>query len=261
MKKRFIIELAYQGKNYHGWQSQPNALTVQESVENALSTLLRTEISVTGAGRTDTGVHASYYVAHFDGPADIQADYLCYKLNSYLDSSVSVFSIKETSDDFHARFKAISRTYKYHIHTKKSAFLSDLSYAYTQKLDVGLMQKASDYLLEIKDFSSFAKLHSNNKTNICNLSQCQWEAHPGYLIFTIKADRFLRNMVRAITGTLLDAGRGKISLDEFREIVNSKDNQKAGKSAPSVGLYLFDIEYPEKYNIKNNPDFGLFPFL
>ncbi|MCF8379635.1 MAG: tRNA pseudouridine(38-40) synthase TruA [Bacteroidales bacterium] len=261
MKQRYIIELSYSGKNFHGWQIQPNANTVQQYLQESLSILTQEEIIITGAGRTDTGVHASYYVAHFDSDSDLDTESLSFRLNQFVSKDLSIFSIRRTSDDFHARFDALSRTYKYIINTKKSAFLNNLSYYYSGDLDLEKMNVCSTILMEYSDFTSFAKLHSDNKTNICKIEKAVWEKHDDYVIFTIKADRFLRNMVRAITATLLDVGKGKIDMKEFKNIINKKDNQLASMSAPAKGLYLYDIEYEGKFGLRNLGKNGVFPFL
>lgn len=259
--KRYIIELAYSGKNYHGWQNQPNAITVQEVLEKAISTILGTDISLTGAGRTDSGVHASYFVAHFDCESHFNCGKLTHKLNRYLKKDISVFTVKETSGEFHARFEAVSRTYKYVISKKKSVFLPELAMLYTGDLDLQKMNAASSIILNTSDFTSFAKLHSDNKTSVCEIKNIGWESRGDIIVFTITADRFLRNMVRSITATLLEIGKSKLSLAELEEIINSKDNQKTPMSAPAHGLYLFDIQYPETYKLKNPVGESEFPFI
>lgn len=261
MKQRYIIELSYSGKNFHGWQIQANAKTVQQYLQESLSTLLQEEIVITGAGRTDTGVHASYYVAHFDCEAELDADSLLFRLNQFLSKDLSVFSIRKTDNNFHARFGAISRTYKYIINTRKSVFINNLSHYYSGDLNLEKMNECSSLLMNYSDFTSFAKLHSDNKTNICKIEKAVWERHNDYLIFTIRADRFLRNMVRAITATLMDVGKGKISVEEFKAIIDGKDNQLASMSAPAKGLYLWDIEYEGKYGLGNLGKNNIFPFL
>ena len=226
MNKKYAIELSYHGKNYHGWQIQVNAKTIQEELEYALSTIIRARIHLTGAGRTDTGVHASYYVAHFLTDAEFDPADIAFKLNSFLPESIAIFSVKKVDSDFHARFKAVSRTYKYLLYKKKSAFLSELAYVYTAGLDIQKMNSAATTLLKHTDFSSFAKLHSDNKTNNCSISHAEWHSYGDFIIFTITADRFLRNMVRAISGTLIDIGKGSVNLEEFEDIIRSKDNQR-----------------------------------
>ena len=261
MKNRYIIELSYLGKNFHGWQIQPNATTVQQYLQESVSTILREEVTITGAGRTDTGVHASYYVAHFDTETLLDTDAFGRKLNYFLSNDITIFSVHKSDPEFHARFNALSRSYKYICSLNKSPFLTDLCYSYQVSLDFEEMNTASALLLEYNDFTSFAKLHSDNKTNLCQIKEAKWELHGDCLIFTIKADRFLRNMVRAITGTIFDVGNGRIGLEEFKKIIEGRDNQLASASAPAKGLYLSDIEYDEKYACVNPGIKKDFPFL
>ena len=243
---RYFIYLSYNGTNYHGWQVQPNALTVQETLNNALSTMLQEEIETVGAGRTDTGVHASFFTAHFESlnnKLDKDKKWV-YKLNGILPDDIVINNITRVSPDAHARFDALSRTYKYHISKKKDPFNREFSYLLYGHLDINKMNKASLLLYDYTDFTSFSKLHADVKTNNCRVSLVKWEQIGNQIIFTIKADRFLRNMVRAIVGTLLEAGRGKLGIDEFRKIIESKDRSQAAASAPAHGLFLTNIEYP-----------------
>lgn len=241
---RYQIQLSYLGTRYFGWQRQPNAISVQEEIEKALSTILREEITVVGAGRTDTGVHASFYVLHFDSLTEISDDTdLAYHLNRFLPNDIAIQKIEKTSDVFHARFSAVSRTYKYYISTVKDPFTIETSYQFTVPLDIDKMNEAAKVLFEFTDFTSFAKLHTDVKTNICKIFQAEWEKSGTMLVFTIKADRFLRNMVRAIVGTLLEVGKGKITVDDFRKIIESKHRGAAGTSVPPQGLFLVDIGY------------------
>ncbi|TNF42798.1 MAG: tRNA pseudouridine(38-40) synthase TruA [Bacteroidetes bacterium] len=241
---RYAIQLSYKGTRYFGWQRQSNEISVQEVLEKALSTILREEISVVGAGRTDTGVHASYYIAHFDSENEITDPFqLAFKLNRFLPDDIAIQKIRKVNNDFHARFSAISRTYKYYISTGKNPFTTDTSFQYTVPLNVDLMNEAAGILLEYTDFTSFAKLHTDVKTNNCKIYQAEWEKPGDQLIFTIKADRFLRNMVRAIVGTLIEVGKGKISAEDFVQIIERKDRGEAGTSVPPQGLFLVDIEY------------------
>ncbi len=256
---RFFIELSYRGTNYHGWQVQPNADTVQFRLEEALSTILRKKVSLTGAGRTDTGVHASYFTAHFD-EEKAMTEYFIRRLNGFLPHDIRVFRICRVPDNAHARFDALSRTYRYLIVPEKHPFTKNLTAFIPGKQDLALLNEASSYLLSCKDFAAFSKLHSNNKTTICRIDYVSWVRYREFLIFTITADRFLRNMVRSLVGTLLEAGRGKISLQEFREIVLSRDRSNAGTSAPAEGLYLTDIRYPENYGLNNPGKDELLPF-
>ncbi|MEP2058428.1 MAG: tRNA pseudouridine(38-40) synthase TruA [Maribacter litoralis] len=241
---RFFIQFSYFGKAYHGWQNQPNAITVQEVLEKGMSKLLNSPVSLMGAGRTDTGVHAKMMYAHFDVDAleDIQ-DYI-FRLNSFLPNDIAVERIFEVKDDAHARFHATARTYEYHIAKSKDPFTTDLAYFVKKELDVEQMNIAANLLLGKKDFECFSKSNTDVFTNICDLREAQWSIKENNLIFTITADRFLRNMVRAIVGTLINVGLGKYSLDYVNTILKSKDRTKAGVSVPAKGLYLTSIVYP-----------------
>lgn len=244
---RYFIQLSYKGSNYCGWQIQPNGITIQEVVTKALSTILSEKIDLTGAGRTDTGVHALYYIAHFDSEnTSLHIDNtLIYKLNSFLPKDISIQQIFSVKADANARFDAISRTYLYYIHQQKDPFLEETSWYFPHKLNIDLMNQASDILLLYTDFTSFSKLHTDVKTNNCKIFKSQWTIDNYKLQFEIKADRFLRNMVRAVVGTLIDVGKEKITLDEFIEIIESKNRNNAGISVPAHGLFLATIEYPE----------------
>jgi tRNA pseudouridine38-40 synthase len=241
---RYKINLSYNGKNYHGWQLQPNAVTVQEVLNRALTLLLKEKIETLGAGRTDTGVHARFYTAHFDcegGISDIKG--FVFKLNRFLPKDIAVFDIEKTDESFNARFSAKSRTYKYYIHQGKDVFADGFSWFYPYKLDVQLMNEGCGILKETKDFESFCKTGADSKTTICNLQEAYFSKEGNKIIFTVKADRFLRNMVRALVGTLTDLGTGRITLEDLRRIINAKNRCKAGQSVPACGLYLVDIEY------------------
>lgn len=240
---RYFIEFSYCGKNYFGYQIQPREISVQQELEKALSTLLRQEIKTTGAGRTDTGVHAKKMFAHFD--TDIKPDQnLVYKLNSFLSDDISVKRIFEVKDDFHARFNATYRTYEYYISSEKNPFTQDSSWQmWRRKLDIDQMNEACKILFEYEDFTSFAKLHTDNKTNNCRIYKAIWEQNGAELKFTISADRFLRNMVRAIVGTMVEIGNGKIKPEDLRKIIEKKDRNSAGTSAPPQGLFLVDVGY------------------
>ena len=241
---RYFIELAYNGKNYFGWQIQPKQISVQEVIQKALSTLLRTLIEIVGAGRTDTGVHAKKMYAHFDFEGDLPPD-LVYRLNSFLPSDVVIYKIHPMTAEAHARFDALERTYHYFVQIGKNPFNFDTTWQIRYDLDVEKMNQACVYLLGQKDFSSFAKLHTDVKTHVCDVKFAKWERTGEVLKFTITADRFLRNMVRAIVGTLVDVGKGKISLEEFNTIIEQKDRSFASGSAPAQGLYLVDVVYPD----------------
>ena len=242
---RYFIRLAYNGAPFHGWQIQPHDNSVQEVLEQALGTVLRTPVAVTGAGRTDTGVNARTMYAHFDVDAPIaDVDGLCRSLNGLLGRDVAVYAIFPVADDAHARFDATSRTYKYFLHTAKSPFLYPLSWECHFDLDFDLMNEAAERLLHYTDFTSFSKLHTDVKTNNCRVTHARWERVGEQWVFTITADRFLRNMVRAVVGTLVEVGRHRISVDEFCRIIEAKDRCEAGNSMPGNALFLWDITYP-----------------
>lgn len=241
---RYFIELSYHGKKYHGWQNQPDAISVQEVIEKALSTILRTEIAIVGAGRTDTGVHAKQMYAHFDTEKIFDSSALTYKLNSFLPNDIAVRAVYKVANDAHARFDATSRTYEYWIVTKKNPFHIHSAHTVYKKLDVSLMNEAAKELFNYKDFKCFSKTHTDVKTYICTIEKAIWEQKNEVLIFTIRADRFLRNMVRAIVGTLLNVGLGKLSITEFKKIIESRDRSNAGTSVPGKALYLTEVTYP-----------------
>lgn len=244
--QRYFIYLAYEGTNYHGWQIQPNGVSVQECLQKALSTFLRTEIEVVGAGRTDASVHAKLMVAHFDcGKEFSDLTLLADKMNRILPPDISVFRVCKVNPEAHARFDATSRTYKYYITTVKYPFNRHLKCRMHGTLDYELMNRAAQTLFDYTDFTSFSKLHTDAKTNNCRIMQAQWvKEDDSTWVFTIQADRFLRNMVRAIVGTLVEVGRGKLSIEEFRKVIEQKDRCKAGASVPGHALFLVDIEYP-----------------
>ncbi len=245
---RYFLELSYNGRAYNGWQIQNNAPSVQQTIEGSLSKMLNDTISIVGCGRTDSGVHASYYVAHFDSEKSdkIEKDDFIYHLNCMLPHDIAIKSVKKMAGGAHARFDAIEREYKYYIVCKKSPFYFSSMYQYLIPLDIEKMNIAAKSLLNNTDFTSFAKLHSNNKTNICKVKAAYWVKEDDTLIFTIQADRFLRNMVRAITGTLIDIGRGKISLEQFEQIVESRNIHCTKSTAPAHGLYLTNVTYEDK---------------
>lgn len=240
---RYFIEFSYHGKNYFGYQIQPREITVQEELEKALSTILREEIKTTGAGRTDTGVHAKKMFAHFDTEQDLDKN-LPQKLNSFLAPDISVKRIFGVKDGFHARFDAVYRTYEYFISLEKNPFTQDFSWQIRNRnLDIEKMNEACKILFEYDDFTSFAKLHTDNKTNICRIYKAFWEQNGTELKFTISADRFLRNMVRAIVGTMVEIGSGKLKPEDLRKIIEEKNRNSAGISAPANGLFLVDVGY------------------
>lgn len=251
---RYFIQLSYDGTGYHGWQVQPNGVSVQEVLQKALSTLLRQPTEVTGAGRTDAGVHASMMVAHFDWPADhkgegceempLDCTQLTYKLNRLLPPDVAVQAVRPVGPEMHARFSATRRTYHYYIHTRKDPFLRGYSWQVNVPLDFALMNEAAQVLLEYSDFTSFSKTGTDVKTNICQLTEARWEQlKPGEWRFTVSANRFLRNMVRAIVGTLVEVGRHRMTISQMRHAIEAKDRQRAGESVPGHALYLINIEY------------------
>lgn len=241
---RYFIEFAYNGKNYHGWQYQPNAASVQETLSKAVSVLLRNETELIGAGRTDSGVHARQMFAHFDTEADFNKNTLVSKLNSYLPKDIVVFNIHQVADEAHARFDAKKRTYEYHIHTFKDAFENEQSWYLHQKLDLEKMNQGAKMLFEYQDFQCFSKVHTDVMTFNCSIFEAHWKKDRNRIVFTIAADRFLRNMVRAIVGTLTEIGSGKKNLEDLRTIIENKDRNQAGASAPAHGLFLTKVEYP-----------------
>lgn len=240
---RYFIYLSYNGSNYHGWQVQPNATTVQEVVQKNLSLIIGKQIDITGAGRTDTGVHARNMAAHFDCELLIDTDAICRQLNSLLPWDISVSRIIKVKSDAHARFSALSRTYEYMLHFDKNPFLKGLVYRHYRKLDFDAMNTAAAKMLEYTDFTSFSKLHTDTRTNNCKVSIAKWEQRGDIWVFTIKADRFLRDMVRATVGTLILVGEHSIDTEGFMRVIEAKDRQKAGQSIDACGLYLSDIEY------------------
>lgn len=243
--KRYFIQLAFKGSNYHGWQIQPNAISVQEKVENALNVYFSKKIPIVGAGRTDTGVHAKMMMAHFDLDGEVALDNLAYKLNSILPKDIVVQKVVEVTESAHARFDAIYRSYEYFVMTNDDPFHLDLRYRHYTTLDLGKMNKAAKFLLGEHDFSCFSKSKTQTFTNNCNISIAKWETiENGVIRFDITANRFLRNMVRAIVGTLIEVGEGKRSVDSIPDLINSKSRSQAGTSVPAHGLYLTDIGYP-----------------
>lgn len=240
---RYFLEFSYNGTNYHGWQSQPNAVSVQETINNAISLLLSEKIEVLGAGRTDTGVHASQMFAHFDYQGWFETSQLRHKLNSFLPKDIAIHDIIPVHDDAHARFDATKRTYEYHINTKKDVFLDGLSWFQHHQLDVDKMNEAAKILFDHTNFECFSKTGSDVGTFNCKIHRADWRIENHKLIFTVAADRFLRNMVRAIVGTLVNVGLHKVDLEGFNAIIESKDRGKAGFSVPAHGLYLTKIEY------------------
>ncbi len=247
LKNRYFIELAFKGTHYFGWQIQPDVPTIQQVLIKALATVLRIQVDVTGAGRTDTGVHATRFYAHFDAPGKkVEGNRnLVFQLNGVLGNDIAIYGIRKVLPDAHARFSALSRTYTYTISRLKDPFRPELEYFYSGVLDMNKMNRAAGILTEYDDFTSFSKLHSHTETNLCKIMEAGWYFQGEKLVFTIRADRFLRNMVRAIVGTLIQVGTGKIEPEDLRRIIEAKDRFAAGPSAPARGLSLTDIEYPE----------------
>ena len=248
--KRFFLEFSYAGTAYHGWQRQPNALSVQEVMEEALALLLKQQTPLTAAGRTDTGVHAKQMFAHFDTDTT-DLEQLIFRLNQFLPNDIAVIRIREVKPRAHARFDALSRTYEYHLNNFKSPFVQGMSYGLYQPLDVEQMNKAASILLEYEDFECFSKAHTDVKTFLCTISKAVWGKSETGLVFTITANRFLRNMVRAIVGTLIEIGLGKKNIQEMHTVIESKNRSLAGYSVPAEGLFLTHIEYPNSIYLKH----------
>jgi tRNA pseudouridine38-40 synthase len=241
---RFFITLSYDGTRFHGWQVQPNGISVQGELQRGLSLLLREEIQITGAGRTDAGVHAKMMVAHFDTESEVDCKQLAYKLNKLLPQDIAVQKIEQVNDDLHARFSAVSRTYFYYIHTVKSPFDRHYSCELHYPLDFQKMNEAACILMEYEDFGAFCKSHADVKTTLCKVTSAQWhQTSPSTWYFEISANRFLRNMVRAVVGTLIEVGRGRMTIDDFRRVIEGKRRTEAGESMPGNALFLVDIKY------------------
>ncbi len=248
MLQRYFIELAYKGTAYHGWQIQPNALAVQEVLNKALATVFRKDIETLGCGRTDTGVHASQFYAHFDIHTE-NTDGICHpnlirSINGLLPNDIAVKQIIKVDSTAHARFDATLRKYHYYIHFNKNPFKTETSWLIKDDLDFVAMNKAASILLDYEDFSAFCKANADNFTNNCILSQCEWKVENDHWVLHIAANRFLRNMVRAIVGTLVDIGKGKMGAEQIRKIVESKNRSNAGASVPACGLFLTHVQYP-----------------
>lgn len=244
---RYFIELAYDGTNYHGWQIQPNGSSVQETLMKALATFLRQEVEVVGAGRTDAGVHARRMMAHFDIDRELDGAQVTDKLNRLLPPDISVYRVVPVKPDAHARFDATYRKYQYHVTTCKDPFSRQYAWRLFHPLDFEKMNEAARTLFDYTDFTSFSKLHTDVKTNNCRIMHAEWtQVSDTEWVFTIQADRFLRNMVRAVVGTLVEVGRGKLSIDGFRRVIEQKDRCSAGSSVPGHALFLVDVGYPEE---------------
>lgn len=244
---RYALELAYDGTPFIGWQNQSEGkgTSIQGRLEECVSRILREEISLVGCGRTDTGVHARYFVAHFDTGQEINKEEFLFRLNRTLPAEIAVYDLKPVNDRFHARFSPLSRKYEYHLHTSKDPFLIRTSYYRFGKIDLDKINEACKYLLQLQNFRSFSKAKTNVKTFNCRLDECYWEEKSkgeGY-VFHVKADRFLRNMVRAMVGTLIDVGTDKMSLDQLKEAMEKQDRSATGKSVPANGLFLTEVNY------------------
>ncbi len=242
---RYFLEIAYDGGRFHGWQVQPNALSVQEVLEDCLSKILRESISTTGSGRTDTGVHASQQFVHFDTAQHLDVEHIVYRLNRILPDDIAAIKLYLVSPEAHARFDAFARTYHYHITLRKDPFKRHHAYFLNRDVDVDSMNKASEILLKHEDFTTFSKVKGDTKHYRCNMYKAVWKKEGEELMFTIRANRFLRGMVRLIVGALVDVGRGKLTVDAFEQIIISQDRSKASGAAPAEGLYLAKVEYPE----------------
>ena len=243
---RYFIQFSYFGKAYHGWQNQPNAITVQEVLEKALSTLLRQKMDVVGAGRTDTGVHAKQMFAHFDYDFIPDKEDLVYRLNSFLPEDIAVQHIFTMVPDAHARFHAEERSYEYWVVKEKNPFYFDFAHYMHQHLNLEAMNEAAQLLLQHSNFECFSKSNTDVKTYICDVRLAKWEIKEDKWVFTITADRFLRNMVRAVVGTLLEVGMGKLAPNDIHAIIESKDRSEAGVSVPAKGLYLTKVLYAKE---------------
>lgn len=244
-KRRYFIELAYNGGRFHGWQIQPNAVTVQEVLEKALSTIMREKTETTGCGRTDTGVHATLFFAHFDSSSvlPLTPSFLT-GINAVLPADIAIRRVLPVAYNAHARFDAVSRSYEYHIHHRKDPFLNGFSWFFPYELDIAAMNKAAAIIPGYTDFSCFSKSNTQVFTNNCKVTTSLWRATDHGMVFHITADRFLRNMVRAIVGTLIAVGKGTIKADDVHAVIQSKNRSQAGASVPACGLYLTDIKYP-----------------
>lgn len=241
---RYFITFSYDGTAYHGWQIQPHSLSVQEELQKAMSILLRKPMEVVGAGRTDTGVHARKMVAHFDYDEEVDCPQLVYKLNKLLPRDIAVQQVEPVAEDMHARFSAKSRTYHYFVHMGKNPFLRSYSWQVYGNIDFELMNQAASVLMEYKDFTSFSKVNTDTKTNDCTITEAHWDRiGEDQWCFTITANRFLRNMVRAIVGTLMEVGRGRMTIEQLRRVIDAKDRCCAGDSVPGNALFLVQVKY------------------
>ncbi|PZW38802.1 tRNA pseudouridine38-40 synthase [Mesonia algae] len=248
---KYFIDLSFNGKDFFGWQRQPNVITVQEVIEDKLSIALQENVEIVGAGRTDTGVHAKQILAHFETQKNFVVHEFIFKLNTMLPPSISVNRLFAVQPNAHARFDAIAREYKYYVDTQKNPFSNATAYYIKKNIDVVAMNEAAKILLDYKDFQCFSKVKTDVFTYNCKISYAHWEKKEHQLIFTIKADRFLRNMVRAIVGTLLEIGVGKRNIEDLHYVIQSKNRSLAGKSVDAKGLFLTQVEYPNSIYLKN----------
>lgn len=253
MSSRYFIHLAYNGQRYHGWQVQPNAITVQEVLGDCLSKLLGETIGIVGCGRTDTGVHATDFYAHFDYNGSRDVTDAAFRLNRFLPPDIVVYAIYPVGEEDHTRFGATARTYHYKVATRKNPFTTESHWLIDQPLDVSAMNEAANVLFDYSDFTSFSKVGTQVKTNLCEIMQAEWLEGDGELIFVVKANRFLRNMVRAIVGTLVDVGLGKSTVEDVRNIIEEQNRSAAGTSVPAHGLYLVRVDYPQNIMERNQP--------
>ncbi len=247
---RFLFEITYKGTNYHGWQSQHNAIGIQQVIEGAMTKLLREKIAIVGSGRTDSGVHCAQQFFHADVESEFEFETLIIRLNSFLPKDIAVRSIRKIKTDASARYDAYERTYQYHITRVKDPLREGLSFYFFKPLDLDVLQKGADILMGKHDFECFSKVKTDVNHFICEIKQAEWNQKGDLLVFTITANRFLRGMVRAVVGTLLDAGTGKTSLDDIRAVLKSKDRKKAGMNVPPEGLFLTSVKYPKTIFIK-----------
>ncbi len=250
--KRYFLELSYAGKNYHGWQRQPSMISIQQTIEDRMRLLLREPVELTVAGRTDAGVHAKRTFAHFDVEKSLDIPMTINRLNSFLPQDIAVMNILPVKAGAHARYDAIDRTYRYIIVTKKNPFMTDWAWRHQGPLDVKAMQEAAEILMKYEDFKSFSKVKTDVKTFICQIKEARWEIKDDRLDFVITANRFLRNMVRAIVGTLVDIGSGKYEPEQMHRIIQARDRRAAGASAPPQGLYLENVRYPQEIFLPNH---------
>lgn len=254
--QRYFIEISYRGTQYHGWQYQPNALSVQEKLDAALAAFLGKKVETLGCGRTDTGVHATQFFLHFDFDEEIYEQRFIKGLNAILPYDIAVLKLFKVSEQAHSRFDATSRSYEYHIHFQKNPFKTDTSWLIKESLDIKAMNIAAAIILEYNDFGAFCKSNADNFTNKCLVTKSEWEIKDHEIIFHITANRFLRNMVRAIVGTLVNVGKGKIKPEQIREIIESENRSNAGPSVPACGLFLTAVRYPYIERIKENKNNG-----